>query len=214
MLESENFKTSLSSNADSLREHFQSENYLGLRGLSHRAAELDDDEDLHHSHHDNFSKHAVERASFTSAEPSLFKKDLDADAESIANHLNEGRSDLAVSKLSKDLMHLSTEESNRLLVKVSQNEFPEIENDDRGHLLLSDWNDKHNTWGQVYVSERDQLYRFVQPGNTLSSIASDRLGTNDQEAVSRYVKNIADVNHIPAPELIVKGQALRLPYPV
>ncbi len=208
MFESENVKPGFSSASDSLRDHLQSENFLGARGLSHRAADLDEVDDLRSGHTE---RHAVERLSFTPDERP--RKGLDADAESIANHLNEGRSDLAVSKLSHDMMHLSVDDSNRLLVKVSQNEFPEIENDDRGHLLLSDWNEKYNTWTQVYVSERDQLYRFVQPGNTLSSIASDRLGTNDKDAVDKYVQNIAAVNHIPAPDLILRGQALRLPYP-
>lgn len=140
--------------------------------------------------------------------------DVEKDAKYIAKFLNLGRADLAVSALSNDLIHLRGNEYNRLLLKVSENELPEEEGDDRAHLLLSDWNKETGTWNQVYVSERDQLYRFVQPGNTLVGIAADRLGAGaDKDAIAKYAKNIAEQNSIPHPELILRGQALKLPYP-
>lgn len=172
------------------------------RGLSSRADDLEDEAT---------TPRIAERQSF--APRNLRTIDIDKDAKAIGSLLNNGRSDLAVSALSRDLMNLEGDDYNRLLVKVSQEETPEIEGDDSGHLLLSDWNTNTGTWDHVYVSEGDQLYRFVQPGNTLERIAADRLGNGNPDAVARYVKNISDVNHIPAPELIRRGQALRLPYP-
>lgn len=140
--------------------------------------------------------------------------DLDKSAEKIAGFLNNGRSDQAVNLLSKDLMKLSGEAYNQLLLKVSQNEDPEFDGDTNGHLLLSDWSVPNKTWSQVFVQERDQLYRIVQPGNTVKSIAADRLGNGAApDAVNKYVKNICDVNSLPAAELVVRGQALKLPYP-
>ncbi len=140
--------------------------------------------------------------------------DIEKNGKDIAQLLNLGRSDLAASKLSKALQNLSGETYNQLLVKVAQAEEAEIDGDDRGHLLLSDWNKKTATWDHVYIAEGDQLYRFVQPGITVADMARDRLGEGaSEEAVKRYVKNIQDVNFLPAPELVLTGQALRLPYP-
>ena len=144
----------------------------------------------------------------------LYGIDLEKDSKKIADFLNQGRSDLAVSLLSKDLTKLSGEAYNQLLLKVSQNEDPEFDGDQNGHLLLSDWNNNHKTWSQVFVQERDQLYRIVQPGNTLPIIAADRLGSGaSADSIKRYVKNICDTNSLPAAELVVRGQALKLPYP-
>lgn len=139
---------------------------------------------------------------------------IEQESNKIVDLLNQGRSDQAVKLLSKGLSTLSGQSYNDLLVSIAAKQTPEIEGDMSGHLLLSDWNISTGTWDQVYVSERDQLYRIVQPGNTLESIAADRLGSSaDSETIARYAKNIAEVNSIPAPELIVTGQALRLPYP-
>jgi hypothetical protein len=138
---------------------------------------------------------------------------IEKSASEVANFLNMGRSDLAVALLSKTLMQLDGQSYNRLLVDIVKKEEPETEGDDRGHLLLSEWNDKTSTWDHVYVAERDQLYRIVQPGNTLEGIASDRLGKSDRESVVRYMSNIAEENSLGSDNSISKGQALKLPYP-
>jgi hypothetical protein len=138
---------------------------------------------------------------------------VERNAKQIADFLNVGRSDLAVAQLSKSLMQIDGKNYNQLLVEVAKKELPEIEGDDRGHLLLSEWNGNTDTWDHVYVAERDQLYRIVQPGNTLEGIARDRLGNSDQISVNRYMDNIAEKNSLGAERSIRKGQALKLPYP-
>lgn len=144
---------------------------------------------------------------------SISELNIEKSAGQIADLLNQGRSDLAVSQLSKNLMQLDGQSYNKLLIDVVKKEAPGAEGDDRGHLLLSEWNNNTDTWDHVYVEERDQLYRIVQPGNTLESIAHDRLGVSDAESIQRYVGNIADANSLSGDRSITKGQALKLPYP-
>lgn len=138
---------------------------------------------------------------------------IEENAKQVADFLNEGRSDLAIAQLSQNLMQLDGKNYNQLLLEVAKKELPELEGDDRGHLLLSEWNKTTDTWDHVYVAERDQLYRIVQPGNTLEGIARDRLGNSDRISVSRYMDNIAEENSLDANRSLRKGQALKLPYP-
>lgn len=138
---------------------------------------------------------------------------LDEKAQSIGKMLNEGRSDWAALSLSESLRSLDIDLSNQLLLKIKENEEAEEEGDDRAHLLLSDWNQETNTWDQVYIEEGSQLYRIVSPGNTLSTIARDRLGeAASATSVDSYVQNIKEVNRLSA-EQLSRGQALRLPFP-
>lgn len=138
---------------------------------------------------------------------------IEQNAKQVADFLNLGRSDLAVAQLSQSLMQLDGKNYNQLLLEVAKKELPELDGDDRGHLLLSEWNDRTDTWDHVYVAERDQLYRIVQPGNTLEGIAADRLANSDRDSVRRYIDNIAEENSLDANRSIRKGQALKLPYP-
>lgn len=144
---------------------------------------------------------------------SASEMNIEENAKQVAEFLNAGRSDLAVAQLSQSLIQLDGKNYNQLLVEVAKKELPEIEGDDRGHLLLSEWNSSTDTWDHVYVAERDQLYRIVQPGNTLEGIARDRLGSSDQNSVNRYMDNIAEENSLGGERSIRKGQALKLPYP-
>lgn len=144
---------------------------------------------------------------------SASEMNIEENAKQVAEFLNAGRSDLAVAQLSQSLIQLDGKNYNQLLVEVAKKELPETESDDRGHLLLSEWNSSTDTWDHVYVAERDQLYRIVQPGNTLEGIARDRLGSLDQDSVNRYMDNIAEENSLVGERSIRKGQALKLPYP-
>lgn len=159
------------------------------------------------------SKEARDQKASIKEKETFDEMSIEKSASEVANFLNIGRSDLAVALLSKTLMQLDGQSYNRLLVDIVKKEEPETEGDDRGHLLLSEWNDKTSTWDHVYVAERDQLYRIVQPGNTLEGIASDRLGKSDRESIMRYMSNIAEANSLGSDNSISKGQALKLPYP-
>lgn len=157
----------------------------------------------------NKNKCPAKEIDMDSAEPAQIVQAADR----IAEALNLGRADKAMALLSEKQKQFSSVDFNKLLLSVQNNELPEEYGDDRGHLLLSDWNEKTATWDQVYVEESSQLFRLVQPGNTLRSFAVDRLGAAlSEEAIKRYMENILETNSISNEEFLT-GTFLRLPYP-
>lgn len=157
---------------------------------------------------------------------------IEKDSSTIADCLNNRDAYGAAKLLAKDLLQLKGEDYNKML-SVTQ-EKARAGNDGEGppapHLELEGWNKATGSWDKVQIETRHYPetppIRFVQPGNSLSSIARDRLielrdpgllkidfGIDHitRKLIDKWAGDIARANRVKEPNMVLDGQALRLP---
>lgn len=200
--------------------------------MNDRFDEVKADADEHSDQHaertaENFRQCVIHKEK----ECSIRGVNLEDDSDRVAKFLVASSPDPAARILSRDLRQLSGEHYNDLLVKTVDKEAALLTDGDYPpppHLVLSDFNPDTGTWNMVEIENRHfpeaPPIRFVQPQNTLSEIARDRLaqlrfGGCDgegckitQSQISEAVNDIARENKIADINKIFVGQALTMPY--
>jgi hypothetical protein len=175
---------------------------------------------------------AVSKIEFD-AQPACSKQgvDIEKDSSKVADLLLSNNPDGAASVLSRDLRRLSNEQNAEFLSKTAAKEDAQLKDGDAPyppHLVLSDFNPQTGTFKMAEIESRHfpdtPPTRFVQPDNTLSEIARDRLvqirtGGCDGEGchitvtkIGQTVSDIAKENSITDINRIFVGQALKMPY--
>jgi hypothetical protein len=155
----------------------------------------------------------------------LQKQQLQKDANALAKDFSRNNDPLdAAYKLSDQLvpklgsLSTSNREYNYLIEKI----YKQMENvpTDRGvHVGAEHWNKNTSTWDNLYLTDGDfpksPPVRIVQPENTISSIAGDRIKQLSDMGYHvdsrRFVKEFMDLNGLESSKDLQVGRPVILP---
>lgn len=149
------------------------------------------------------------------------KIDVNRTARELADIFKKATPFKAATELSERLTKLvdSLDTDDRQYNKVIVQLHANLQNvSSSANVEASGWNNKTHTWNKVAIYGDGYPVtppvRIVQPGNTIDSIASERIRQLGKGAVRKedFIQETLEINGLKDPTEIQIGAALRLPY--